>query len=129
MKSCFLVGCGSAGSSPSASWGRSRGRRLDQTASASAAARKAGETKAARQASSGPVRASDAARRSSGRRAISQVAGAVAVDSIVGSPAPVPLSVDSMRLGIPLSIESMRLGSDVEINTGQGNGRRILIGL
>jgi hypothetical protein len=37
--------------------------------------------------------------------------------------------VDSMRLGIPLSIESMRLGSDVEINTGQGNGRRILIGL
>jgi hypothetical protein len=68
MKSCFLVDCGSAGSSssPSATGGRSRGRKLDQTTSASAAARKAGDTAAARQASRGPVRASVADRRSSG---------------------------------------------------------------
>ena len=83
MKSCFL-GRGSAGSSPSASGGRSRGSRPDQTASASAAARNAGETAAARQASRGAVRASVADTRSSGRRAISQRAGAV--DSIFGSP-------------------------------------------
>ena len=45
----------------------------------------------------GAVRASVADRRSSGRRAISQRAGAV--DSIVGSPRLFLLSVDSMRLG------------------------------
>jgi len=82
MKSCFLVSSGSAGSSPTASGGRSRGRRLDQTASESAAARKSGETAVARQESRGPVRTSVADRRSSGRRSISQRAGAVAVDSI-----------------------------------------------
>jgi hypothetical protein len=49
-------------------------------------AQKAGEAKAARQVFCSPVRASYAARRLSGRRAISQVAGAVAMDSIIGSP-------------------------------------------
>ena len=44
---------GSSGSSPSAGGARSRGRELDQTASASAAARKAGEIAAAR---SGPAK-------------------------------------------------------------------------
>ena len=82
MNSAFFDG-GAGESSPSASGGRSRGRKRAQTASESAASRKAGETAAARQASRGVVRAIDAARRSSGRRAISQEGGAVvaAIDS------------------------------------------------
>jgi hypothetical protein len=52
----FFVDGGIGGSSPSANRGRSLGRKHDQTASESAAAQKARETAAARQASGGDVR-------------------------------------------------------------------------
>ena len=68
-------GAGPASSS-AAIGGRSRGTKRAHTASDPAASRKARETAAARQAPLGVARASAAERRSSGRRAISQVSGA-----------------------------------------------------
>jgi len=86
MNSSFLDG-GGGESSLSANGGRSWGRKQAQSASVSAAAWKAWQTAAARQAATGPARASDANRRSSGSRVISlsqlaEAPGAATVVSI-----------------------------------------------
>jgi hypothetical protein len=74
-----LLEGGGGESSPSARSGTSRGRKRDQTSSESAAARKAGETAEARQASRGrgAAREITAERSSTGRRAISQHDGPI----------------------------------------------------
>jgi hypothetical protein len=95
MNSSFLD-CGAGWSSPSASGGRSDGTKQDQTASESAAARKAVETAAARQASLGAVREIAAERSSSSRRAIGQSVPA-SIDSSTPLLPTLPLSVDSIR--------------------------------